>query len=174
MAKNKTIESVSRFIPPLLWVLVIFFFSAQHSPYELILHKPYPAATQQVAQATAALTATKPAGTINNRGVFTFFPKSDDKQEILGRYLHILEYAILAYLLVRALIWNGPINLYLLLTGFFTSTLYALSDEYHQMFVAGRRFETGDILLDALGVGMGILLFILLYYLRFKKQATSY
>nr|MBP8857545.1 VanZ family protein [Anaerolineaceae bacterium] len=84
----------------------------------------------------------------------------DDKQEILGRYLHILEYSILAYLLVRTLIWNGPVNLYLLLTGFFTSTLYALSDEYHQMFVSGRRFETGDLMLDTLGSGIGLITFV--------------
>ena len=35
------------------------------------------------------------------------------------------------------------------------STLYGVSDEYHQMFVPGRTFDALDILADALGAVTG-------------------
>ena len=36
----------------------------------------------------------------------------------------------------------------------FISVLYAASDELHQSFVPGRTASTGDVLVDALGVGL--------------------
>ena len=34
---------------------------------------------------------------------------------------------------------------------------FAFSDEWHQSFVPGRYFSYGDILLDAIGVALGLL-----------------
>lgn len=91
----------------------------------------------------------------------------------MGRYLHAAEYAFLALLLARTLIWKDAPNLILLLAAFSLSILYALSDEYHQLFVSGRRFETGDILLDTLGAVLGILVFLLLSSRRSTTQITA-
>jgi len=162
MAKNKTFEAISRFIPTFLWVLIIFFFSAQHSPYELVIHQLHPAAATLTAQTMAESTATQPAIKVETKGISSIFPRTDDKQEILGRYLHVAEYAILSLLLARALVWKDPLNLVLLLAALAISVLFALSDEYHQVFVPSRRFETGDLILDALGSGIGLLTFIFL------------
>jgi VanZ family protein len=159
MDKNKTVEAVSRFIPLLLWVLIIFFFSAQPSPYELVIHQLHPAATANT-RTTADLTETQPPATVKYKGISSIFPRTDDKQEILGRYLHVAEYAILSLLLARTLVWKEPLNLVLLLAALAISVLFALGDEYHQVFVPGRRFETGDLMLDALGSGIGLLTFI--------------
>ncbi len=169
MQKKKNFEAVSRFIPPLLWVLVIFFFSAQHSPYALILRETSPTAAPSVTRETPALSAAQPGKASIAQMAAAVFPRTDDKQEVLGRYLHVAEYAILSLLLVRALVWKKPLTLLMLLAVLSISLLFALSDEYHQVFVPGRRFETGDLILDVLGAGLGILFFLLLY----RRKGTA-
>ena len=70
---------------------------------------------------------------------------------VLKKMMHVGEYAILAYLLWRALsdaklAKNNPIALSLIL-----SFLYALSDEYHQSFVPGRNGSVVDVGIDTMG-----------------------
>ncbi|NLN83344.1 MAG: VanZ family protein [Firmicutes bacterium] len=56
------------------------------------------------------------------------------------------------------------------------SSLYALSDEIHQIFVPGRAFEFSDLVLDIAGVGLGLFLwwlFIFVYSSFEKGKSTS-
>lgn len=75
----------------------------------------------------------------------------------LRKCAHITEYAILGVLLMLALgscanvlrdrvIWSLGIGIF-----------YAAVDEFHQLFVAGRGGRVADVLIDSLGVIMGIL-----------------
>ena len=175
MAKTsmKTREIISRFLPPLLWVLVIFFFSAQPSPYETVFDRPLPTSTPTLTQGATTQASVQPASTSPFQKLSDIFPKTDDEREVLGRYLHAAEYAVLAFLLARTLIWKDRPSLVLLLAAFFLSVLYALSDEYHQLFVPGRRFETGDILLDILGAILGILFFIQISGHKARRTGTT-
>ena len=68
---------------------------------------------------------------------------------MLRKLAHLTEYAILGALLVRALARPG---LAVLLGG-----LYAVSDEVHQHFVRGRHAAWYDVLLDTVGVTVGVL-----------------
>jgi len=68
---------------------------------------------------------------------------------VLRKLAHLTEYAILGALLVRALARSG---LAILLGG-----LYAFSDEVHQHFVRGRHGAWYDVLLDTVGVAIGVL-----------------
>jgi VanZ family protein len=68
---------------------------------------------------------------------------------VLRKLAHLTEYAILGALLVRALARSG---LAILLGG-----LYAVSDEVHQHFVRGRHGAWYDVLLDTVGVAIGVL-----------------
>ena len=66
---------------------------------------------------------------------------------------HLAGYFILSLLLYRALnradiAWSGKAASYTLLIGF----LYALSDEFHQLFVPGREAAFGDVAVDTLGI----------------------
>lgn len=45
-----------------------------------------------------------------------------------------------------------------------TGTLYAISDEFHQIFIPGRSCEVRDILIDSLGILTGIVLSMVLGY----------
>lgn len=49
-------------------------------------------------------------------------------------------------------------------------SLYAVSDELHQIFVPGRSGEGKDVLLDSAGVLLGVLLLHLLLHLRKKRR----
>lgn len=45
------------------------------------------------------------------------------------------------------------------LVGFCCTVAYAITDEFHQLFVPGRSGEITDVLIDALGAGLAALLF---------------
>lgn len=63
---------------------------------------------------------------------------------------HVTEYAILGGLLTWAL--RGK-SWWALLIGLG----YAATDEFHQLFVPGRSGQVSDVLIDAIGVGVGVL-----------------
>ena len=68
---------------------------------------------------------------------------------VLRKCAHVTEYAILAFLLRRALGRDLP--------AFLFGVAYAASDELHQRFVPGRHASPVDVGIDAIGLGLGIL-----------------
>jgi VanZ family protein len=68
---------------------------------------------------------------------------------LLRKLAHTAEYAVLGALLLRAL--GAP------LPAFAAGVVYAISDEVHQHFVPGRRGAPLDVLIDAVGVAVGVL-----------------
>jgi VanZ family protein len=68
---------------------------------------------------------------------------------ILRKTAHMTEYAILGGLLLRALGREAP--------AFALGVSYAISDEVHQHFVRGRHASPVDVLIDAVGITIGIL-----------------
>ena len=68
---------------------------------------------------------------------------------VLRKLAHAAEFAILGALLLRALTrpW----------TAFALGVAYAISDEVHQHFVEGRRGSPRDVLIDAVGVALGVI-----------------
>lgn len=68
---------------------------------------------------------------------------------ILRKIAHILEYAILTFLLLRAFnLKNSKCIILAIIIAF----LYALSDEFHQTFVFGRQGRLGDVGIDSIGI----------------------
>ncbi len=70
---------------------------------------------------------------------------------VLRKLAHLTEYAILGALLARA---TGGAALAIAL-----GTLYAVTDEIHQTFVAGRAGRPLDVAIDAVGVAVGVVAF---------------
>ena len=75
--------------------------------------------------------------------------------DLVGRKLvHAAEYALLCWLWIRALSpsvsWRAALALAMLVT-----IGYAVSDEYHQTFVAGRTGSPLDVLIDSIGAALG-------------------
>jgi VanZ family protein len=68
---------------------------------------------------------------------------------VLRKLAHVAEYAVLAVLLVRAT--QRPWVALVL------GVLYAVSDECHQTFVRGREGRPRDVVIDSVGLIIGVL-----------------
>jgi VanZ family protein len=66
---------------------------------------------------------------------------------ILRKCAHVTEYAVLAFLLRRAL--STP-------WAFAAAVGYAVTDEFHQTFVRGRHGAPRDVLIDSIGIVIGL------------------
>lgn len=75
--------------------------------------------------------------------------------DLVGRkFVHMFEFGLLWWLWLRALGWRGhaPWTAAAIAIG------YAISDEFHQTFVAGRQGSPRDVLIDSAGVLLAALL----------------
>jgi VanZ family protein len=74
---------------------------------------------------------------------------------------HITEYAVLSWLLARALLTPGTPwghwSRKAALLAWFVASLYAASDELHQAFVPNRQGRWADVALDSFGAAVGII-----------------
>ena len=80
---------------------------------------------------------------------------------VLRKLAHVTEFAILGWLLARALAE---------LPAFATGVVYAATDELHQHFVPGREGAVLDVAIDAVGVLAGILLLRLAHDSRLVRR----
>ena len=69
---------------------------------------------------------------------------------VLRKCAHTTEYAVLAYLLARAIGREAP--------ALVAGVLYAISDELHQSFVRGRHASPLDVAIDSVGLLLGLVL----------------
>jgi VanZ like family len=69
---------------------------------------------------------------------------------VLPKTVHIVEYAVLCFLLVWATRREGA--------SFLLGLAYAVSDEVHQRFVEGRHGSAMDVVIDSIGLAIGIYL----------------
>ena len=70
---------------------------------------------------------------------------------VFRKIAHITEYAVLTFLFFRASSKNLNFRRAIYYATLFSIT-FALTDEYHQLFVFGRQGNLGDVLIDSLGV----------------------
>ena len=125
-----------RWGPVLLWMALIFAFSADSDPYRML-----PGWEEKCLSARL-------------NGLC--------QDEMLGRASHVLEYAVLAVLFSRAVIWGQGLQRRLLELAFGLTAAYALVDEFHQMFVPKRTFQLIDLGLDLGGILLGIVIYRLM------------
>ena len=70
---------------------------------------------------------------------------------VLRKIAHMSEYAVLVYLFFRAACQSWSARRALFYASLFAFT-FALTDEYHQSFVAGRSGNLVDVTIDGLGI----------------------
>ena len=71
---------------------------------------------------------------------------------VLRKVAHVTEYAILGLLLYRAIEREAP--------ALAAGIAYATTDELHQHFVTGRHASAVDVGIDAVGVALGMLVWL--------------
>jgi VanZ family protein len=96
--------------------------------------------------------------------------KTNLEQDFLLRKIaHMVEFAILAFLLYRALRKENLVFSKSLILSIIFSLLYAFSDEFHQLFVQGRHGSLKDVGIDS----VGIFIFSLACYYKNKRLKSK-
>jgi VanZ family protein len=144
-------------IPPLLWMGVIFYFS----------HQPGKESAQMSGWFSDLLDTIV-------RFLNLDIPQSD-LHLLVRKGAHFTEFAILGILLFAALYPARNKLFPSFIAALIIGALYGLADELHQYFIPGRSCQIKDMLIDASGVLFAVLLccgFILLKK-RFQPGANS-
>ena len=101
----------------------------------------------------------------------------DDVQHIVRKCAHFTEYMLLGLMLRLCLeSWFGrkiKKTRSLALAGFCGGTIYACTDEFHQLLIEGRSGQWSDVLVDGSGVLLGVLIAALLIMRVNRKNVES-
>lgn len=90
---------------------------------------------------------------------------SEVLQPIVRKTAHFSIYALLGFWIINfALTYRGSDYKKVLWSWIF-GTVYAITDEIHQLFIPGRSGEIRDVCIDSLGVLTGILVVVIIMYL---------
>ena len=95
-------------------------------------------------------------------------------EKLVFKGAHVIVYAALAWLWWRTLSAQRQVTWVLLFLAWFLTTLYGVSDEFHQTFVPGRHGKVSDVLFDASGALTMILLLRHLTWLRFFPERLPF
>jgi len=76
---------------------------------------------------------------------------------------HAIEYAILGFLLIRALRFQGNhfLQKHAAWLTLLIGSAYAISDEIHQFYVPGRMADVHDVIADIVGVALVLIIYFL-------------
>jgi len=137
----------------ILWLLLIFYFS----------HQP---ATESKRLSTE----------VTNSVVKTAQKVAPEKKLDVGALHHIVRknahfflYFVLGVLVFNALKSSCSAGKGILIGGSFLFCVsYAMSDEFHQLFVSGRGAQLSDVLIDSAGAGVGIVLYVMIGIVKTK------
>ncbi|MCQ2506206.1 MAG: VanZ family protein [Lachnospiraceae bacterium] len=96
---------------------------------------------------------------------------------IVRKTAHAGEYAVLCFFAAQSFLQYSNTKfsskLKMIIAGFVTSVLYAITDEIHQSFVPGRACMAGDVLIDSSGAFAMVILLMLFYVLRQKTAGRK-
>ncbi len=126
-------RSWAHWIPLILTAIAIFMLSSSSNPYGLLPKPVY-------------------------QWIYLTHIFNIRLTKIVGPLAHMCAFGLFAYFLIQALGYQHSNARKTLVLAFILTCLYALSDEFHQLFVPGRAFELLDIALDSLGGLAGVLL----------------
>lgn len=151
-------KKILSWLPAILLMILIFSFSAKE-------------ATASSAESSHLLDAILQF--LEKQTGITVTPASDIYEllhTLLRKLGHFSEYAALGCALVLPFYTQGLRRLRLFLSCEVGATLYAASDEFHQLFVAGRDGNLTDVCIDAAGACTGIVFAFIILALFHRKS----
>ena len=143
------------------WMIVIFQFSAQ------------PAVKSSKMSGTVAYGVVIKCNELFDLG----FAEEDlqrytiNIEHLVRKAAHMAEYAVCGNLMFACMAgyWKRSGKLYL--AALAATFLYAATDEFHQLYVAGRAGQFGDVCIDTAGAAIGLL--ALYFVLRCKESIAK-
>ena len=100
-------------------------------------------------------------------------PTAGTIQLCIRKCAHLLEYAILSVLLLRAFRQNHMQMRGAFVSAFVGAVLYAVLDEFHQSFVQSRTASPYDVGIDILGALTGMIIYWLLFVRSEQRTAIE-
>lgn len=88
-------------------------------------------------------------------------------ETIIRKLAHILEYALLTWLLFLSI---KPYIKQSYCFAFIGSAIYAITDEIHQYFIPGRTALATDVMIDSIGI---IIITLTISYFYYKKRNSA-
>lgn len=158
------IKKILIWIPAIIMAMLIFGFSKQDGEESTGLS--YKAAD-------IILTVCDKAGIVdyndNNRDSMI-----ESVQFPIRKAAHMTEYAVLSVLIMLALIVDGLKGTRLPVISAIIATVFAATDEFHQRFVPGRYGCLRDVLIDAAGSIIGLMIAYVIYKNMCKRKENKY
>ncbi|HHW45421.1 MAG TPA: VanZ family protein [Clostridiales bacterium] len=158
MRKNK--KSAAKFLwaAVIIWMAVIFFFSAQSGEQSSALSGGI---SEKLSNLMSPLIESLNWDTAKFEAGL---------ESSLRNLAHCTIFFVLGVLLALTMQCYNISMPKRFLFSFFISLAYAVSDEIHQIFVPGRAFQLSDIAIDTAGALVGILLVVLVFRSRTNKK----
>ena len=151
---------VISFLPAILMMCVIFFFSAQDAQNSGNMSKGM---SVGIVKTVSRLSGKK----ISKQNTLQF---ADWIEKPLRKVAHMTEYFILALLWVLPFSLHGYSEKKLACCILIICVLTAAGDELHQYFVSGRNASVIDVGIDSVGVGIALLLHKVLHLFTGKRR----
>ncbi len=142
----------------IVWMAVIFVFSAQPAQQS---SKTSHSVSYKIAQWQNRLLG-------QEKTEEELAAQAESMQLVVRKGAHMGEYALLAFLVCFHLSCYNMSKSKMALLSLGITACYAASDEFHQIFVPGRAGRLPDVCIDTIGGGLGIMFFLLVFYIRRK------
>jgi VanZ family protein len=130
----------------ILWMLMIFVFSAQPA-----------AESEKVSHGATSIILKFIENLAIISGVSVDLIEKTD--HLVRKLAHAFVFFVLAMLVVNAFLKTGVKGFRVFIFAFIVTSLYACTDEIHQMFVPGRACRLSDVGIDSMGAMFGLCLF---------------
>jgi VanZ family protein len=149
----KIVKSIS-WIPVILLMILIFYFSQQPVTISNDLSMGI---TEPIIQIIETATP------IEN-------VSEDMINHIVRKNAHFFLYFFLGIFVLIGLKKSGVRGTRSVMHALFLSVIFAISDEVHQLFVAGRGASIKDVLIDSMGATIGILIVSIISYVGENRK----
>lgn len=108
-------------------------------------------------------------------GTYSLF---DDLNHYVRKLAHLTEFAMLGmsvhfHLKARTEYYEKAFGRIYVLYSLLIGAVYAISDEVHQLFVSGRGAQVKDVIIDTVGVFLGIMISLFVMHRIAKKKVKA-
>ncbi|MCT4607005.1 MAG: VanZ family protein [Marinisporobacter sp.] len=162
MLKDRSLKVVLSWTAVFLWLVLIFCLSAQPANQSDGLSKKV---TKVIIENAGKIVPIADETSTTTNLVARF-------NHMVRKYAHFTVYLILGILVMNGFRVSGSIGFRGSVLSLVFCIAYAISDEVHQLFVAGRGGQVMDVLIDSAGASVGILMYLMLSRIK-KKVITS-
>lgn len=151
----------------LFWMGFIFYMSSTNGE---ISHQESTKVVNSIKNIETKLRSDVKNKTINEKTIKQEQIKKNKLDYLIRKNAHAFMYMILSFLVSSVFLVFNKIGKDTVGSILFICLLYAVTDEFHQSFVTGRTSLVSDVIVDFIGVLIGLIFFNIAYYRHIKRS----